>query len=598
MAELRAGATVGRFRLEREVARGGMGAVWAARDPGARGRLVAVKTVIAAKSSQKLSQLFVEEARIARAVRHPNLVELYDAGEENGVPYLAMEWVEGLTLRALAQSPGDLPLGVILRICMEACDGLHAVHEARTDDGTPLHIVHRDVSPHNLLVSIAGRVKVIDFGIAKARGRLASETTDGVLRGKVRYMSPEHARGTALDRRADIWSLGVTLLEVATGVTPYAAEHDVATLVQLLSAEPTIPEHPRLPPAVRRVVTRALCRKPEERYPNARAMGTDLEAAIVSLGEKVTRREVAQCVRMRIETARTQALRVPSFESDDDDGAPTELFVMPRPIKAELETKSETPPALPPPTQPPAMRSETETVSAVHPAAALPRLKKITKGEPLPTPVAPPKPDDTRHPPARDVPAQALPSADTSDELSEEDLTNIRPVDVIMSSSIVPGKRSSAPPANGAVPAAEAPLDTRRTDGDTTSRLSSPPPRATATPTPRMLPAPVAAPPAEAHLEPPVVAMPASETSPGWVAAPPPRSPTRVVPILAASLVAVFLVVGALVALGATEPEPPDAPPAAPSAALGPEEAVAIGAVRSAAPVTSPSDAAAPKPKR
>lgn len=580
MAELRAGATVGRFRLEREVARGGMGAVWAARDPGARGRLVAVKTVIAAKSSSKLSQLFVEEARIARAVRHPNLVELYDAGEENGVPYLAMEWVEGLTLRALAQSPGDLPLGVILRICMEACDGLHAVHEARTDDGTPLQIVHRDVSPHNLLVSIAGRVKVIDFGIAKARGRLASETTDGVLRGKVRYMAPEHARGTALDRRADIWSLGVTLLEVTTGTTPFAADHDVATLVQLLSAEPNIPDHPRLPPSVRRVVERALRRKPEERYPNARAMGTDLEAAIVSLGEKVTRREVAQCVRMRIETARTQALRVPSFEHDDgdDDGAATELFTMPR-------------------------------------APQLPE----TKSEILPAPLAPRKRLPSE--PSTAERAKTTSLADAVDELLEEDLTNIRPIDVVMGHSSIPGRRSSAPPIVAPAPAPIPRAATTNDDGDTTSRVSSPPSNVDGR-LPAVEVAPPASPAAPAPLAPLLLAS-ASPSDPNdigptasgggsselarpdpqipsastWETSPaPPPARTRLVPMMAAAFVVLFAAIGALVALGAAEPSPsPGASPTPPP--TGSEEAVSIGAVR--APATAPVDAAAPpKPKK
>ncbi len=578
MAELRTGATVGRFRLEREVARGGMGAVWAARDPVAPGRLVAVKTVIAAKSSSKLSQLFVEEARIARAVRHPNLVELYDAGEENGVPYLAMEWVEGLTLRALGQAPGELPIGVILRICMEACDGLHAVHEARTDDGKPLHIVHRDVSPHNLLVSIAGRVKVIDFGIAKARGRLASETTDGVLRGKVRYMSPEHARGTALDRRADIWSLGVTLLEVTTGLLPFSGDHDVATLVQLLSAEPKVPDHPLLPECVKRVVERALRRQPDERYPNARAMGTDLEAAIVSLGEKVTRRDVAHCVRMRIETARTQALRVPSFEvegDEDDDGAATALFVAPRP-------------ALPP------------------------QAEAQTKSEIIPLPQPPPK----RQPSAPSVVAGLT---DAVDELLEEDLTNIRPVDVVMMTpSTIPGRRSSAPPAVVApTPALLPRVPTPRDDGDTTTRLSAPPAAPdSAAPVPARSPNPPDVPignpivepiehvataplfPSSAPPPPDLTVAALGTTASGAVVEAPPAKPpsrlsTKLVPALAAIFVAGFAALGAAIALGAAESN--STPGASPSPSpSGSEEAVSISAVRSP---TAGDAAAAPKLK-
>lgn len=299
--ELRPGMKVGRFFLEREVARGGMGSVWAARDGEAGGRRVALKTVLTSRhSTQKLASLFVEEARISGAVRHPNLLEMIDAGEDDGVPFLAMEWVEGITLRRLTDRTGRSPrlsLPLLLRVCMEACDGLHAAHEARTDDGDPLCVVHRDVSPQNLLVSEDGRVKVIDFGIAKAKGRLAEETTDGVLRGKVRYMAPEHALGHDLDRRADIWSLGVTLLETSTGRTPYSGEHDIATLVKLVSSEPDLREDASLPPAVWAVIRRALRKNPEERYATAREMGTDLEKILDEMGSKHTRRELAYLVR-------------------------------------------------------------------------------------------------------------------------------------------------------------------------------------------------------------------------------------------------------------------------------------------------------------
>lgn len=533
-----------------------MGAVWAARDPRAPGRLVAVKTVIAAKSSKKLSQLFVEEARIARAVRHPNLVEMYDAGEEGGVPYLAMEWVEGLTLRALATSEGNLPLGVILRICMEACDGLHAVHEARTDEGEPLHIVHRDVSPHNLLVSIAGRVKVIDFGIAKARGRLASETTDGVLRGKVRYMSPEHARGLPLDRRADIWSLGVTLLEVTTGAIPYPAEHDVAALVQLLSAEPTVPEDPRLPPAVRRVVERALRRKPEERYPNARAMGTDLEAAIASLGEKVTRRDVAHCVRIRIETARTQAIRIPNFDPDDDsdDGAETALFMAPK-SRSEGSTKPEAP---------------------VPPRPAAPSEVSISE-------------------------RQTAPRLPGHEELSEEDLTNIRSVDIVVPSLAQPKLRPILPSTPGALRLfAEMDAAAAKTsDAETTAPMPGSEAAPASTPPPTV---PLVAEGSQPEANEP----PATTQSKALTPAPnpvsetrsrPPRSNRRLVSVLALCFVGFFLVVTGLVMRQVREEPTPvtEAKPTSTPDPLG-SSAIAIGAVRTAAP--SPDAATSAKPKK
>jgi len=281
-----------------------MGSVWRARDGGPGGPRVALKTVLTTKrSTQKLARLFQEEARISGSVRHPNLLEILDAGEDDGVPFLAMEWVEGVTLRRLAERPERMPLPLLLRVCMEACDGLHAAHEARTDAGEPLHVVHRDVSPHNLIVSESGRVKVIDFGIAKARGRLAEETTEGVLRGKVRYMAPEHALGQILDRRADVWSLGVTLLETATGSIPYSGEHDIAALVKLVSCEPELPDESSLPPAIWAVVKRALRKNRDERFATTREMGTEIETYLTaSCPGRNTRKELAYLVREELKS--------------------------------------------------------------------------------------------------------------------------------------------------------------------------------------------------------------------------------------------------------------------------------------------------------
>jgi serine/threonine-protein kinase len=357
-----------------------MGAVWAARESDGLGRRVALKTVLTMKrGSEKLAELFVEEARISRAVRHPNLVELYEAGQDQGVPYLAMEWIDGVTLRDLAETPGKLPLGVTLRICMEACDGLHAVHEARTDEGAPLHIVHRDVSPHNLMVSTRGEVKVIDFGIAKARGRMSNETTDGVLRGKIRYMAPEHARGMDIDRRADIWSLGVTVLEVVTGTTPFSAEHDVAALVKLLSQEPEIPRDASLPEPVRAIVERALRRDREERYPDARSMGTALEQAIAVLGAKAGKRDLAEHVKNRRAQSAARFVKriVPVLRDEDaerEDEAATALF-RPSDISSLLAT-AEDPDDIepPPPSSVPTLTAPPQTV-----APSLVRKETLTR---------------------------------------------------------------------------------------------------------------------------------------------------------------------------------------------------------------------------
>lgn len=325
-----------------------MGSVWSAFDEAFEGRRVALKTVLASRaSSEALARLFVEEARISGAVRHPNLLEMLDAGEHDGVPYLAMEWVEGVTVRRLAEH--RIPLPVVLRICMEACDGLHAAHEARTDEGAPLHVVHRDVSPQNLLVSRSGRVKVIDFGIAKAEGRITEDTTEGILRGKVRYMAPEQALGLEVDRRVDVWAVGVTLLELATGRIPYPGSHDIAALVKLVSCEPELPVAGELPADVLAVVTRALRKNPDERFLTARDMGTALEEVLERMGEKNTRRDLALLVRERLsgvsDRPPSEPQRRPSERSTAQLTVPTQLLpIAPSPVKDAITAK--VPPAV------------------------------------------------------------------------------------------------------------------------------------------------------------------------------------------------------------------------------------------------------------
>ncbi len=322
--------------------------MWSAFDEAFDGRRVALKTVLASRSSSEaLARLFVEEARISGAVRHPNLLEMVDAGEHDGVPYLAMEWVEGVTVRRLAEQ--RIPLPVLLRICMEACDGLHAAHEARTDEGVPLQVVHRDVSPQNLLVSRSGRVKVIDFGIAKAEGRITEDTTEGILRGKVRYMAPEQALGLDVDRRVDVWAVGVTLLELATGRIPYPGPHDIAALVKLVSCEPELPLAGELPADVHAVVERALRKNPDERFLTARDMGTALEEVLERLGEKNTRRDLAFLVRDRLASVSQRPSahppKRPSERSTAQLTVPTQLLpISPNPAKDAVTAK--VPPAV------------------------------------------------------------------------------------------------------------------------------------------------------------------------------------------------------------------------------------------------------------
>jgi serine/threonine-protein kinase len=186
-----------------------------------------------------------------------------------------------------------IPPGVLLRVLADACAGLHDAHELRADDGHPLDVIHRDMSPHNILVNTKGVTKVIDFGIAKARDRMGGETNAGVLKGKVQYMAPEQALGRKIDRRADVWAVGATLYHLLTGRPPYEADTTLGTLHLLTSGRPPLPLPPLVPPAVAAVARKALTSAPDARYETAAALRDAMEAAMVEADIVTTQADVA-----------------------------------------------------------------------------------------------------------------------------------------------------------------------------------------------------------------------------------------------------------------------------------------------------------------
>ena len=214
----------GRYELLRPVARGGMAIVWLARVKGKLGfeKLVAVKTILPhLAKDESFRTMFLDEARIASRIRHPHVASMEDLGEDDGTLYMVLEWIHGDSLARLfdaaSKSGRPVPLDVLLRILADACAGLHSAHELRGEDGRSLDVVHRDVSPQNLLVTSAGVTKVIDFGIAKALDRVAEQTRVGLLKGKVEYSAPEAVRMKPCDRRVDVWALGVILYQFLAG---------------------------------------------------------------------------------------------------------------------------------------------------------------------------------------------------------------------------------------------------------------------------------------------------------------------------------------------------------------------------------------------
>src|SRR5580704_15725285 len=200
------GTCLGRYELLVPVAVGGMARVWAARLHGQRGftKLVAIKTILPHLASDpEFERMLIDEARIASGTRHPNVVEIYELGEERGIVYIAMEWVYGDSLSQVLKAGGTAtPLDprIASRVIADAAAGLHAAHNLTDDAGTALEVVHRDVSPHNLLITLDGNVKVTDFGVAKAIGASHEPTAAGQLKGKIAYMAPEQATGAGVDR--------------------------------------------------------------------------------------------------------------------------------------------------------------------------------------------------------------------------------------------------------------------------------------------------------------------------------------------------------------------------------------------------------------
>lgn len=280
------GMRLGKHRIVRRLAVGGMAEIFLARTAGIRGfeKLVVVKRLQPQfVSSQNVVRMFLDEARLMATLNHANITQVYEVGEARGGFFFAMEYVHGEDLRALLRAAGQgarkLPIEFAMGVIAEAAAGLHHAHEKRGNDGQPLLIVHRDVSPSNVLVSFDGAVKLTDFGVAKW-ARQDSETRHGTLKGKCAYMSPEQCKGEPLDRRSDVFALGILLYELTTGTRLFQGASDFAILNQIATGRiaPPSEQRPDYPPALERIVMRALARSREQRFASARDLQLALEA--------------------------------------------------------------------------------------------------------------------------------------------------------------------------------------------------------------------------------------------------------------------------------------------------------------------------------
>jgi serine/threonine-protein kinase len=283
--DIRPGATIGRYEFLVPIAKGGMAAVWAARLKGTRGfaKTVAIKTMLPTLSDDPLfEQMFLDEAQLAAQIHHPNVVEIMDLGEQDDILYQVMEYVDGeslaTVLRTTSKKKERLPLEIAVRIVMDACRGLHAAHELKNVDGTLLGLVHRDISPQNIMITYDGVVKLVDFGVAKAAGRTTSETTAGQIKGKAPYMAPEQALGQRVDRRTDVFAMGIVLYQITTGKHPFRGENDIATLHNILHNELPSPRFvdAQFPRPLEAAINRALSRDVTKRFASAKDMADAL----------------------------------------------------------------------------------------------------------------------------------------------------------------------------------------------------------------------------------------------------------------------------------------------------------------------------------
>jgi eukaryotic-like serine/threonine-protein kinase len=295
---------VGRYELLLELASGGMATVYVGRQHGAGGfeRVVAIKRMHPHVSAvPELAASFMDEARIASLIRHPNVVNVHDVHEANGEHLLVMDYVEGVSLaqvvRAARKRKTKVPRPAALRVLIDALYGLHAAHEQTDLQGRPLGIVHRDATPHNILLGVDGSVRLTDFGIAKAAER-SVHTATGLAKGKFRYMAPEQARGGALDRRVDVFAMGIVAWELLTGERLFAGESDGEVLLAISAGDYPPPSkfEPSVPAPLEQIVMRALSVDPNARWATAHGFAEALDQWARSAQELSSPSEVARLV--------------------------------------------------------------------------------------------------------------------------------------------------------------------------------------------------------------------------------------------------------------------------------------------------------------
>jgi len=344
---------LGKYRLIRRLAVGGMAELFLAEAEGLGGfqkQLVLKRILPQLGINMQFVQMFLDEARLAAQLHHANIAQVYDIGRANGSYFFTMEYVEGHDLREVCRAflrAGQLmPLEHAITIVSAACAGLHYAHEKVGADGTPLFVVHRDVSPANVLVTYEGAVKIVDFGVAKARSQ-QQQTQAGTLKGKISYMSPEQCRGDGLDRRADVFALGILLFELTTGTRLYRGDNEFKTLTRIVTEDAPPPSSRRAnyPRGLEAIVMKALQRDRDKRFGSAQEMQLALDAlahqerlptSTIALGSYMKQLFAAELAAARFDRERGPLTLVVD-DSDDPDAPLIELGHDPHDVVGSLD---------------------------------------------------------------------------------------------------------------------------------------------------------------------------------------------------------------------------------------------------------------------
>jgi serine/threonine protein kinase len=299
------GSTANRYEILAKLARGGMADIFLARGHSAAGveRYCVLKRILRERAGDmQFVEMFIDEARLAAQLQHPNIASVYDTGKLGDSYFFTMEYVHGETVRSLVQRAAEvgrpLPLACALTIVAGTAAGLHHAHERKDIDGRALGIVHRDVSPSNLMISYEGNVKVVDFGVAKAAHRVI-ETRSGTVKGKIGYLSPEQCAGKGVDRRSDLFSLGIVMWEMLTGERLYRRDSDFANMAAIVyeTPAPLSAYRPDISREVDELVLRLLAKPPGDRFQTAAEVIERIEAVAMQAGLIVSTLALGRLVR-------------------------------------------------------------------------------------------------------------------------------------------------------------------------------------------------------------------------------------------------------------------------------------------------------------